>query len=501
MVVLAVVALGLVGWLGWRLLTESGESSSAGSADVTAPGAGELVFLAPGSGLELRLLGWYHAPRTSEGGGLDAGGSSQADGSGEAGQLGSATALATLQNIDSRYSEFVLDVAAVDHRSSHILGYGTAQLVDLPPGATGTFTLTIPDSVPDTALLGVANLWGRTPGDPQIHPINFAAKAGADGGFAIGSARQTDPSSDATSEPQLVPWSEPQLMEAASQFATSVATMQSDCRSETSLVGLVCLSRRNFPDFLLAQPARDLLSGQPYFHQQADPTGPPRAFELTAPGGATACVGQRIDKQTSGQVAILGSCIQRGLFAGDGAVQSATPASPKLPSAPVNVSRTSIPVGTGGLPGAPVEGDGRAGSAGSGATGKAGIGDTVALGPLDFTVDGVQVGLTEVPGLPLPAGTYTLVTITLTNRGAEEVDLNSLELTIVEARGGPLPIATGGQSGSVGWPPQPGVIAPGESVTTTVITEVTVDQTAATATLSDRVTGARQAVSLLPPPT
>lgn len=202
------------------------------------------------------------------------------------------------------------------------------------------------------------------------------------------------------------------------------------------------------------------------------------------------CVGQRIDKQTSDQVAILGSCSQRGLYPGDGAVQALRAAAVDLPAAPASATRSSSPVGVGGLPGAPVSGDGRA----PGPTNTVGIGDTVALDQFGVTVDGVQVGLTDVPGLPKPVGTYTLVTITVTNRGPAEVATGSLAVSIGDGRGGSLGLV------GDGWPPEPAVLATGASATGTIVMDVGVDQTATTATFQAAVSGEQATVSLLPPP-
>ena len=483
----ALVTLALIGWAGWRLATgQAGgnpavtDQDSQGALD--EPLAGELVALAPGSGVELRLLGWQHA-------GDDAAGD----------RTGSAVAVATLRNVESRWTEFVLDVAAVDPDNGHILGFGTAQVADLQTGAVGTFDLTIPAGVPTDALLGVANVWGRTPGDPQIHPINFAtnsvARASLSSAGATSGAKTTS----------TADWSEGELMTAASQFAASVAAMQADCRDDTSLAGLVCLSRRNFPDFLLDEPARAVLRGQPFFHQEADPTGPPRAFELSAPGDATACVGQRIDKQTSDQVAILGSCSQRGLYPGDGKVQALQQAQPGTsrtwPPVVAGAARVSTPVGSGGLPGVPVQ----AGGASTAVLDVPTVGDAVSLSDLAVVVDGVLVGLTAVPGLPSPTGTYTLVTITVTNRGSGSVNLSTLALTINETTGARLSLVRSEEGGTQGWPPTSqlspaGVLPPGGTVSTTVVLDVATNQTAATATISEQNTGTTAVISLLPPP-
>ena len=462
-VVAAALGLVLVGWLGWRLVT-SDSSGSAGSEGMGSPSggtaavdSGELVALAPGSGVELRVLGWQHTT---------------------AGDLGSATAVATLRNVDSPYTEFILDVAAVSEPDRQILGFGTAQVTGLAPGALGSFTLTIPQGVPSNAELGVANLWGRAAGDPQIHPISFGAAVGADGGTRKGAGQGA------------APWTEPQLMGVASQFAASVAAMQADCRSDQSLAGLVCLSRRNFPDFLVAAPARDFITGRPYFHQETQPTQPPRAFDVTAPGDVVACVGQRIDKQTSDQVAILGSCSQRGLYPGDGEIQASRKAAPELPQLPAGAARSSSPVGTGGLPGTPVTDMGRAPAD----YGASGIGKTVVVGPFAVTVDGVQVGMTNVPGLPSPVGTYTLVTMTVTNRGADQLDVRSLDVTVGDGRGGVLNFV------GDGWPPQPTTLAPGASATGVIAMDLQVDQTATDASLRSSTSGEQVTVSLLPPP-
>ena len=487
-VVAALLVLALVGWLGWRLATDQAGGNPAAAdrdsqGDLVEPLAGELVALAPGSGVELRLLGWQHS-------GGDAAAEEPA---------GSAVAVATLRNLESRWTEFIVDVAAVDPDNGQILGFGTAQVADLQPGAVGTFDLTVPAGVPADALLGVANLWGRTPGDPQIHPINFAtnsvARASLSSAGATSGAKTTS----------TADWSDGELMAAASQFAASVAAMQADCRDDTSLAGLVCLSRRNFPDFLLDEPARAVLRGQPFFHQEADPTGPPRAFELTAPVDATACVGQRIDKQTSNQVAILGSCSQRGLYPGDGAVQALQQAQPATsrpwPQVVAGATRTSTPVGPGGLPGGPVQARGGSTSVAE----VSGVGDAVSLGDLAVVIDGVQVGLTSVPGLPSPTGTYTLVTITVTNRGSGSVNLSTLALTVNETTGARLSLVGSEEDGTQGWPPTSqsspaAVLQPGETVSTTVVLDVASNQTAATATISDPNTGTTAVISLLPPP-
>lgn len=426
--------------------------------------------MAAGSGVELRLLGWQFTTA----GGSSAGG----------GESGSATAIATLRNVDSRWTEFIVDVAAVGDGGVPIFGFGTARVSDLAPGALGAFTMTIPDGVPEDAQLGVANVWGRTPGDPQIHPINFAA--------AEDPQRFATPGFSADGEP----WNEAQLMMVGSQFAASVATMQQGCRADTSLAGLVCLSRRNFPDYLLNEQTRKVILGQPFFHQAADPTGPPRAFELTAPGESLACVGQRIDKQTSDQVAILGSCSQRGLYPGDGAIQALVSASNGLPQPPPQATRSSTHVGPGGLPGVPVA----VGDAVPRDSGPAGIGDSVRLGELGIRVDGVQVGLTTVPGLPTPVGTHTLVTVTVTNPGSAPVDLNALSMSILDAQGDPLAFVAGDQGVIAGWPPQPTQLSAGASVNTTVALDVAVDQTAVSAIWVDSVSGEQAVISLLPPP-
>lgn len=473
--VAAVLGVVLVGWLGWRLLTGSADPQSPASQSVgstaTSAGAseeaGELVPLAPGSGVELRLLGWQHAA---------------------SGTLGSATAVAKVRNVDSPYDEFIVDVAAVDQGGVQILGFGTAQVVGLLPGALGSFTLTIPDGVPPTAQLGVANLWGRRAGDPQIHPINFASGSGArvDAEAPAGESQGTSPSTGEATEP----WTEPTLMMVASRFAASVAAMQANCREDQSLAGLVCLSRRNFPDFLLEQPSRDVVRGQPFFHQETEPTGPPRAFDLIAPGEAVACVGQRIDKQTSDQVAILGSCSQRGLYAGDGAVQAVRAATAELLQAPGGAARSSSPVGAGGLPDAPVADDGRSVAD----YGPTGIGKTVVVGQFAVTVDGVQVGLSAVPQLPNPVGDYTLVAVTVTNTGPTELNTSSLGVTVGDGRGGTLTLV------GDGWPPEPTTLAPGASAKGILAMDLSVDQTATTATFQTSTGGDQATVSLLPPP-
>lgn len=465
-VIAVVIVLALAGWWGWTLV----RNPHPGPAEGQVSGSeGEVIAVDPASGVTLELLGWQRV-----------------------GDVGTATL--ALRNDSSAWSEFVVDVAAVGAAGRPTYGYGTVVVDGLSAGSAAVFTAEVPSGVPDGSLLGVANLWGRVPGDPQIHAIALGAggatssAAGPDGG-----ANTPEASADAVSESTSAA-TESELLAIASEFATKLGAVQSQCREDTSLAGLVCLSRRNFPDYLLPEQVGSGISGTPYFHQVDSGDGPPRAFEMRSAGGAVVCVGQRIDKQTSAQVAILGSCSQRGLYPGAGSVVGAIPAGTSAASdAASSTVAPARQLGAGGLPVVP-EGSGAAG----GQSRPPGIGDSVGVGGLTATVTGVQVDLTEVDGLPSSPAGYAVVDVALANPSpvALSWQVDVLDGSDVLLR----PVSVRGTAGGSGPSEATGVLAPGERLIVTLIFDLAAGQTPARLVITAPTSGEQASVSLWPPP-
>jgi hypothetical protein len=384
-----------------------------------------------------------------------------------------AQATVELTNTGSAYTEFIIDTAVTDATGEQILAYGPV-IVDATPGAegvTGEVTLTGP--FPADARLGVANLWGRTAGDEQIHTIELTGEQG-------------DQEAPATPQPNQTTTALPvnELVAAGQEFAARLGGVQQECRQDTNIDGLICLSRRNTVASLLPDDAQDRVRVVPYFAQRSFVDGPPRAFELVS-GDGEVCVGQRIDKQTSAQVAIAGSCSQRGLFPGFGGVTGLVSA-----VSVVDETATARPSWTGSAAPAPTTD-----------VGLTDIGRAFPVGQFDVTADGVRTELSAIDtpsGEIAPRDTFTEVTFTVTNPTSGALDTQTLRIVVFDGLQQPL-LVDETAAAALGEPPAQ-VIPPGGSVQLRRVFDLPLGVTATSVVVSDTQTGASVTIGLIPPP-
>lgn len=376
-----------------------------------------------------------------------------------------ATAQVELTNTGSVYSQFIVDTAVTDVTGEQILAYGPVVITAPNGGAPVTGTATLEGPFPVDAKLGVANLWGRVPGDEQIHTIAL-----------------TEASDEVHTDGPLLAGD--QVFTTAQEFASRLGAVQSDCRDDREVSGLICLSRRNTEVVLLPEEAQGRARLVPYFSQRDAVDGPPRAFEMVGADGQ-ACIGQRIDKQTSAMVAISGSCSQRGLFPGFGGVVGLVD--------PVSVgaaARTSRPEWTASAAPVPTT-----------EVRLTDVGRVISLGDVDITVDGVRIDLKTLgqpPDEVTANGSFTVVDVILTNPTQQQVDTRQWQLVIRDVQGRELPLDP--TAGAVEASSALGPLAPGGTVRLLLVADVPPGQTAATLMATDTATGRSVPIRLLPPP-
>lgn len=376
-----------------------------------------------------------------------------------------ATAEVEVSNTGSPYTEFIVDTAVTDATGEQILGYGPV-IVTAPAGSepvSGTAALTGP--FPADAKLGVANMWGRTPGDEQIHTVPLVGAS---------------PDSEQQSRTALL--SGGQILTTAQEFAARLGAVQATCRDDPEASGLICLSRRNTAATLLPEEAQGRVQIVPYFAQRDAPDGPPRAFEIIGADGE-ACVGQRIDKQTSAQVAISGSCSQRGLYSGFGSVVGLVD---PLTIGPM--AGSAKPTWTGSATPAP-----------STEVRLTDVGRALPVGGADITVEGVRTDLRSVgqPPVSAPAeASFTVLSVTIA--GTQPIDPQRWQLVVYDDQG--VPLSQDMQAEAAVGPLPFGPEASGGIAQVVLVVQVPTGQTAATLQATDTETGQAASFRLLPPP-
>lgn len=412
------------------------------------------VALDPQAGIDISVLGWENA-----------GDSAAID--------------IALTNESSRYSQFIVDTVVTDATGTQILGYAPV-IVAADAGSSEVLaTADVAGPIPADARAAVANVWGRQPGDEQIHAIKLVdAQAAADDPGAPQSAvtAATAPPAD---------WSAERTLAAAGEFARRLGLTQTACREDPSDAGLACLSRRNVPANLLPESTAAFLTVVPFFSQPDAADGPPRAFEVSD-GRTTACVGQRIDKQTSAQVSIAGSCTQRGLYPGFGGVSGLLDPRDVSPQA-----GSATPTWSGPAPSAPPS---------QTAGRRTDIGTPFDIGGFVVTVDGVEVDrvFIDTPSGSIAASQgFTVVSVTVANPGTSERDTRQLRLEVFDVQGQPLSLdeattealAMGGAE----------VIAAGGNLGVPLVFDLPTGVTAAALVVTDIASGQSISIGLLPP--